>query len=153
MNEDKEGDKTFVVTKWGTLERQIASRSNKPAGLGIKDEKRKGNANVRLVYTKRIADDMMVQQKLMHARGSIKLRKSNVHESFNSVSLLDYIEPTEGYIAEKPDITANTFNVHAWRPIELKQRLHPNFQFDARSVLPKLQNDEPILKASCFQNN
>ncbi len=54
--------KTFKVTQWGTLERCATARSDKPAGLGVKQEKRRGKFEVKLVYSKRTAKSLLETQ-------------------------------------------------------------------------------------------
>jgi hypothetical protein len=35
-------------------------------------------------------------------------------QAFNSVNLLDYLDPSENHVGVKPDATANSFSLHAW---------------------------------------
>jgi hypothetical protein len=41
-------------------------------------------------------------------------KKSNVHEAFNSVSLLDYLDPSERHVGSGADASANTFSLYSW---------------------------------------
>jgi hypothetical protein len=55
--------KTFGVTQWGTLERKASAKNEKPVGLGIKDEKRQGRHEVKVVYSRRVSKSLKEQQR------------------------------------------------------------------------------------------
>lgn len=55
--------KTFKMTQWGTLERQATAKNDKPLGLGIKDDKKRGKFEVKLVYSRRTAKNLLEQQR------------------------------------------------------------------------------------------
>ena len=109
MGDDGMMQKTFVVTKWGTIERQPARKLSKPSSKEKKATSNKGE--VKLIYSKSNAKFLMEQQYKMIDRAALIHRKSSVHESFNSISLLDYIDPAERVSQSNPDYSKDSFDI------------------------------------------
>ena len=110
--------KTFRVSKWGTLERQATQRSENTDGLRLKKEKAT-DGDIKIVYSRNTAISLMEQQKAMIERGNLHHRKSNAHDAFSSCSLIDNIDATERHVVSNSNMENGSFNLTHFCPQRL----------------------------------